>query len=146
MRWFANTSCSWESVRTGRLKLLDQEAITRPQGSSRPENTTDESPTPSPSSLLVRIDYFNSTSAFRAAYAQGTPPPWVPNPASEDAVLEWNCRAVKYGLSSTFAGALRQIRAMAVVQLQNASADLGRRISRFVYTHALRSCTTRKCR
>src|SRR4051794_8471824 len=51
-----------------------------------------------------------------AAIAQ-TPPPCVPNPAAENAVLEWNCRAVKYGLSSTFGGALRQIRAMAVVQL-----------------------------
>ena len=58
-----------------------------------------------------------TTSAIRAAYAQAAPPPCMPNPASEDAVLEWNCRAVKYGLSSTFAGALRQIRAMAVVQL-----------------------------
>jgi hypothetical protein len=41
----------------------------------------------------------------------------VADPESEDAVLEWNCRAVKYALSPTFAGALRQIRAMAIVQL-----------------------------
>jgi hypothetical protein len=52
-----------------------------------------------------------------AATAQAVPPACVPDPLNENAVLEWNCRSVKYALSPTFGGALRQIRAMAVVQL-----------------------------
>src|SRR5688572_9948844 len=55
--------------------------------------------------------------AFSAASAQGVAPPCIPDTVRDDAVMEWNCRTVKYALSSTFAGALRQIRAMAVVQL-----------------------------
>jgi hypothetical protein len=55
------------------------------------------------------------------APAQGTAPPCVPA-ANEDAVLEWNCRAMKYALSSTFSGALRQIRAMTLVQLSVSNA------------------------
>lgn len=69
--------------------------------------------------LAVRLAvvFLLTVSAVTAAMAQGVPPPCVPNPATEDAVLEWNCRTFKYALSPTFAGALRQIRAMAVVQL-----------------------------
>ena len=52
-----------------------------------------------------------------AISAQGVPPPCVPDPSHENAVMEWNCRTIKYALTPTFAGALRQIRAMAVVQL-----------------------------
>jgi len=55
--------------------------------------------------------------AFSAAKAQGVAPPCVPGTARDDAVMEWNCRTVKYALSPTFGGALRQIRAMAVVHL-----------------------------
>jgi len=55
--------------------------------------------------------------AFSAAIAQGVAPPCIPDTMRDDAVMEWNCRTVKYALSSTFGGALRQIRAMAVVQL-----------------------------
>jgi len=55
--------------------------------------------------------------AFTATRAQGVAPACVPDTVRDDAVMEWNCRTVKYALSSTFAGALRQIRAMAVVQL-----------------------------
>src|SRR6476620_7770541 len=67
--------------------------------------------------LRLAVVLLLAVSAFTAANAQGVPPPCVPDPANEDAVLEWNCRAVKYALSPTFGGALRQIRAMAVVQL-----------------------------
>jgi hypothetical protein len=52
-----------------------------------------------------------------SARAQGVPPPCIANPAGENAVMEWNCRSVNYALSPTFGGALRQIRAMAIVQL-----------------------------
>lgn len=62
------------------------------------------------------IGFFAIIASYSAISAQGAPPPCVPGP-SEDAVMEWNCRAVKYALSTTFAGALRQIRAMAIVQL-----------------------------
>src|SRR5688572_11169419 len=65
--------------------------------------------------ILVVLTFVSSASM--TARAQGVPPPCVPNPVSEDAVMEWNCRSVKYALSPTFGGALRQIRAMAVVQL-----------------------------
>ena len=54
---------------------------------------------------------------FTASRAQGVSPLCVPDPAAEDTVMEWNCRAVNYALSPTFGGALRQIRAMAVVQV-----------------------------
>jgi hypothetical protein len=69
--------------------------------------------------LVVRLGMviLLTLSAFTAVSAQGAPPPCVPDPVNEDAVMEWNCRAFKYGLSSTFSGALRQIRAMALVQL-----------------------------
>ena len=63
--------------------------------------------------------------AFTGTNAQGNPPPCVPDPINEDAVLEWNCRAFKYALSPTFAGALRQIRAMAIVQLAVSNAVNG---------------------
>ena len=63
--------------------------------------------------------------AFTRVNAQGVPPPCVPDPANESAVLEWNCRAFKYALSPTFAGALRQIRAMAIVQLATSNAVNG---------------------
>jgi hypothetical protein len=59
--------------------------------------------------------------AFTAVKAQspgtGAAPPCVPDPLAEDAVLEWNCRASNYAVSATFASPLRQIRAMAIVQL-----------------------------
>src|SRR5215203_3239045 len=64
-------------------------------------------------------------SAYTATNAQGVAPPCIPNPASEDAVLEWNCRTFNYALSPTFAGALRQIRAMALVQLAVSNAVNG---------------------
>jgi hypothetical protein len=69
--------------------------------------------------LLVRITIvftFIAATCWTAS-AQGVPPPCVPDPANENAVMEWNCRAVKYALSPTFGGALRHIRAMAIVQL-----------------------------
>ena len=68
---------------------------------------------------------FLTASAATIVNAQGVPPPCVPDPANEDAVLEWNCRAFKYALSSTFGGALRQIRAMALVQLAVSNAVNG---------------------
>jgi hypothetical protein len=55
--------------------------------------------------------------AFTSTDAQGVSPTCVADPIHEDAVLEWNCQAVNYALSPTFGGPLRQIRAMAVVQL-----------------------------
>lgn len=64
----------------------------------------------------LMIALFIVVASYSAIFAQAAPPPCVPG-AAEDAVMEWNCRAVKYALSPTFAGALRQIRAMAVVQL-----------------------------
>src|SRR6187399_259641 len=69
--------------------------------------------------LAIRIAFIVTlvTSGLWTVSAQGVPPPCVPNPATENVVMEWNCRAVKYALSPTFAGALRQMRAMAVVQL-----------------------------
>lgn len=68
--------------------------------------------------LLVRtIVFMLIAAAAWTVNAQAVPPACTPDPANENAVLEWNCRAVKYALSPTFGGALRQIRAMAVVQL-----------------------------
>src|SRR5215218_2832765 len=69
--------------------------------------------------LLIRITLVFTfiAAAILAANAQGVPPACVPDPALENPVMEWNCRTVKYALSPTFGGALRQIRAMAVVQL-----------------------------
>src|SRR5688572_24228733 len=75
--------------------------------------------------VRLTILFVLSLSAFTAAYAQGVPPPCIPDPVNEDAVLEWNCRAVRYGLSATFGGALRQIRAMAIVQLAVSNAVNG---------------------
>ena len=76
---------------------------------------------------LVRITvvFLLTVAAFASVNGQGTPPPCIPNPANENAVLEWNCRTVKYALSPTFGGALRQIRAMAVVQLAVSNAVNG---------------------
>src|SRR6187399_982891 len=73
----------------------------------------------------LAVIFLLAVSAFTAANAQGVPPPCVPDPANEDTVLEWNCRAVKYALSPTFGGALRQIRAMALVQLAVSNAVNG---------------------
>jgi hypothetical protein len=77
--------------------------------------------------LLIKfaLVLFLAVSSFTTANAQAAPPPCVPDPANEDAVLEWNCRAFKYALSPTFSGALRQIRAMAVVQLAVTNAVNG---------------------
>jgi len=79
---------------------------------------------PNPIIRLV-LGLLLALSAFTAVNAQGVPPPCVPDPANEDAVLEWNCRAIKYALSPTFGGALRQIRAMALVQLAVSNAVNG---------------------
>ena len=56
------------------------------------------------------------TGTFIIANAQGVAPPCDPDPLHQDAVMEWNCIAWTYAQSSTFAGPLRQIRAMAIVQ------------------------------
>ena len=76
---------------------------------------------------LVRITvvFLLTVAAFASVNGQGSPPPCVPDPANEDAVMEWNCRTVKYALSPTFGGALRQIRAMAIVQLSVSNAVNG---------------------
>lgn len=75
--------------------------------------------------VRLTILFLLTLSVLTAANAQGVAPPCVPDPVNEGAVLEWNCRAIKYGLSPTFGGALRQIRAMAVVQLAVSNAING---------------------
>lgn len=72
--------------------------------------------------MRLALYMFIIFSTYAAAPAQATAPVCAPDPLHENAVLEWNCRAVKYALSPTFGGALRQIRAMSLVQLAMSNA------------------------